>query len=97
MANETTTITATPPPAPAPTSPPTTTPVPAPTCVLLLLLLEKENKGIYQEKPFFQIVVWTTTSCARNGQLRGNVKLIKPIWTRTVLIPVTPAKHAQVS
>ena len=96
MANETTTITATPPPAPAPTSPPTTTPVPAPTCVLLLLL-EKENKGIYQEKPFLQIVVWTTTSCARNGQLRGNVKLIKPIWTRTVLIPVTPAKHAQVS
>ena len=96
MANETTTITATPPPAPAPTSPPTTTPVPAPTCVLLLLI-EKENKGIYQEKPFLQIVVWTTTSCARNGQLRGNVKLIKPIWTRTALIPVTPAKHAQVS
>ena len=96
MANETTTITATPPPAPAPTSPPTTTPVPAPTCVLLLLL-EKENKGIYQEKSFLQIVVWTTTSCARNGQLRGNVTLIKPIWTRTVLIPVTPAKHAQVS
>ena len=95
MANETTTITATPPPAPAPTSPPTTTPVPAPTCVLLLL--EKENKGIYQEKSFLQIVVWTTTSCARNGQLRGNVKLIKPIWTRTALIPVTPAKHAQVS
>lgn len=50
-----------------------------------------------RKNPFLQIVVWTTTSCARNGQLRGNVKLIKPIWTRTVLIPVIPAKHAPVS